>query len=87
MNNPEINDKAVLSKLDQLVKEVEYLKSKNNQLQFLLPNFYNHHRLLTRRIQELKKKIQTIENVKNVEQQQNIDNLKKWIVLDKLVRN
>ena len=76
MNNPVINDTAVLSKIDQLVKEVEYLKSKNNQLQFILPKFYNHQRLLNRQIKELKQKVKTIENVKNVEQQQqHIDNL------------
>ena len=66
MNNPAINDTAVLSKIDQLVKEVEYLKSKNNQLQFILPKFYNHQRLLNRQIKELKQKVKTIENVKNV---------------------
>ena len=84
MNNPVINDTAVLSKIDQLVKEVEYLKSKNNQLQFILPKFYNHQRLLNRQIKELKQKVKTIENVKNVEQQQqHIDNIKKWVVPDK----
>jgi len=84
MNNPAINDTAVLSKIDQLVKEVEYLKSKNNQLQFILPKFYNHQRLLNRQIKELKQKVKTIENVKNVEQQQqHIDNIKKWVVPDK----